>query len=130
MATARVLLLVSGGGGVLVYGGISTRRGDRLNRTFGRPRVQPDFQPFFGRKKGGDGLNRTFGRPIERPKVRRADKSAEPQVRFNPGSCNHQQLRGEVFRIEKTIVACKPLRPPHPCLFSKRVNANLKRYGL
>ena len=68
-----------GTAGLLVYGGITTRGGDGLNRTFGRP--------FFRPKQGGvDGLNRTFGRPIGRPKVRRADKYAEPQVRFNPVS--------------------------------------------
>ena len=50
----------------------------------GQPRVQPDFRPFFRPKKGGgDGLNR---------KVRRADKSAEPQVRFNPLSWNNAPI--------------------------------------
>ena len=55
-----VLLVIIGGGGVLVFGGSSTR--------------------------GGDGLNRTFGRPIGRPKVRRADKYAEPIGTPNPGT--------------------------------------------
>ena len=117
---------------MLVYGGITTRGGDGLNRTFGRPtrpaggtavlsagqfgqpevrpyfrpadrpaegtaglsagragrlKVRPYLRPFFRPKQGGgDGLNRTFGRPIGRPKVRRADRYAEPQVRFNPVS--------------------------------------------
>ena len=114
VATAGVLLLIyRGGGGLLVYGGITTRGGDGLNRTFGRPtrpaggtavlsagragrtfgrpigrpKVRPYLRPFFWPKQGGgDGLNRTFGRPIGRPKVRRADRYAEPQVRFNPVS--------------------------------------------
>ena len=64
--------------GVLLQGA-----GDGLNQTFGRAKVQPDFWPFFRPKQGGgDGLNRTFGQP----KVRRADRSAESQVRSNPVS--------------------------------------------
>ena len=83
VATAGVLLLIYGGGGVLVYGDITTRGGDGLNRTFGRPKVRPDFRPFFRPKQwGGDGVNHTFGRP----KVRRADKSAEPISPPNPRS--------------------------------------------
>ena len=35
------------------------------------------------------------------------------------GSCNHQHRRDEVFGVEETVVACKPLRPPHPCPPSK-----------
>ena len=71
MATAGVLLLIYGGGGVLVYGGITTRGGDRLNRTFcrlSRPAEGPAgllasrsarqrsgwiSGHFFGRNKGG-----------------------------------------------------------------------------
>ena len=80
MATAGVLLFIYRGG-LLVYGGITTRGGDGLNRTFGRPKVRPYLRPFFRPKQGGgDGLNRTFGRPIGRPKVRRADKYTEPTV--------------------------------------------------
>ena len=41
------------GGGLLVYGGIPTRGGDGLNQTFGRPKVRPDFRPFFRPKQGG-----------------------------------------------------------------------------
>ena len=103
VATAGVLLLIYRGGGLLVYGGITTRGGDGLNRTFGRPtrpaegtaglsagragrlKVRPYLRPFFRPKQGGgDGLNRTFGRPIGRPKVRRADKYAEPIGTPNP----------------------------------------------
>ena len=43
MATARVLLLIYGGGGLLVYGGI-TRGADGLNRTFGQP-IRPAEGP-------------------------------------------------------------------------------------
>ena len=40
------------GAGLLVYGGITTRGGDGLNRTFsppiGWPKVRPDFRPAKG----------------------------------------------------------------------------------
>ena len=35
------------------------------------------------------------------------------------GSCNHQHRRDEVFGVEETVVACKPLRPLLPCLPSQ-----------
>ena len=77
----RRLVIDMQGGGLLVYGGITTSGGDRLNRTFGRPKVRPDFRPFSRPKQGGvDGLNCTFGRP----KVRRADKYTEPIGTPNP----------------------------------------------
>ena len=67
--------------GVLLQGGV-TETGLSARRA-GRPKVRPDFRPFFRPKQGGgDRLNRTFGRP----RVRRADKYAEPEVRFNPVS--------------------------------------------
>ena len=54
VAAAGVVLLIYGGlGGLLVYGGITTRGGYGLSRTFGRPKVRPDFQPFFRPKQGG-----------------------------------------------------------------------------
>ena len=34
--------------------------------------------------------------------------------------------RDEVFGVEETVVACKPLRPPRPCLPSERVYIPLK----
>ena len=37
------------------------------------------------------------------------------------GSCNHEHPRDEVFGMEETIVACKPLKPLHLWLPSKRV---------
>ena len=53
----RSLVISIRGGGGLVYGGISTRGADGLNRTFGRligwPKVRPDFRPFFRPKKRG-----------------------------------------------------------------------------
>ena len=44
------------------------------------------------------------------------------------GICNHQRPRDEVFGMEGAVVACKPLRPPRPCLPSKRVHVKLKCY--
>ena len=38
------------------------------------------------------------------------------------GRCNHQYRRDEVFGVEEAVVACKPLRPPRPCLPSERVS--------
>ena len=65
--------------GVLVQGGGGGNRG--AFQPADRPAVvRPDFRPFFRPKKGGgDGLNRTFGRLIGLPKVRRADRYAEPK---------------------------------------------------
>ena len=51
---------------------LSARR--TIGWPIGRPKVRPDF------RRADSGLKRTFGRP----KVRRADKYAETQVRFNP----------------------------------------------
>ena len=42
------------------------------------------------------------------------------------GGCNHQHARDDLSGGEKTIVACKPLRSPHPGTFSKRVGATGK----
>ena len=42
------------------------------------------------------------------------------------GSYNHQHRRDEVFGVEETVVACKPLRPPRPCLLFARVYIALK----
>ena len=46
------------------------------------------------------------------------------------GSCNHQQRRDEVFVVEETVVACKPFRPPRPCLPPQSVDIALKCYVL
>ena len=42
------------------------------------------------------------------------------------GSCSHQYRRDEVFGVEETVVACKPLRPQCPCLPSERMYIALK----
>ena len=72
---------------MLVFGGSSTRGGDGLNRTFGRPIGRPKVRPYLRPAElAGRRYGRTFGRPIGRPKVRRADRYAEPTGTPNPGT--------------------------------------------
>ena len=88
MATAGVLLLIYRGGVVSIWGYYYKggwrikpylRPADRLAESTAVP---PAI--FSAKTRGVDGLNRTFGRPIGRPKVRRADKYAEPTGTPNP----------------------------------------------
>ena len=62
----RSLVIDIRGGGVLVYGGIATRGGDGLNRTFGRPKVWPDFRPADRPAEGPAGLLAIFSAEIMR----------------------------------------------------------------
>ena len=107
-----VLLVIIGVGGVLVFGGNSTRGGDGLNPTFGRPISWPKVRPYLRpAEPAGRRYGRTFGRPIGRPKVRRADKYAEPIGTPNPGTVKSGgpfdhvkgQAIGREMRIERTV---------------------------
>ena len=115
---------------MLVFGGSSTRGGDGLNRTFGRPKVRPYFRPAdrlaegtavpSAGRVGGPKVRPDF-RPADRPaestpsrQVRRADRYAEPQVRLNPAGRPRQkdyQHNPELKPEDSTSLCYGPCHP-------------------